>query len=110
MCYGLERNFFKTTSYELLAQQFSPKGSLWASLNVWDTQIKASPSQTTEPSYCTVFAYYPLPNLPIINLERVTFISNVIYGEKIIGTIDLPSAEATVIANNQLNKSSDAKE
>ena len=106
----LERNFFKTTSYELLAQQFSPKGSLWASLNVWDTQIKASPSQTTEPSYCTVFAYYPLPNLPIINLERVTFISNVIYGEKIIGTIDLPSAEATVIANNQLNKSSDAKE
>ena len=103
----LERNFFRTTSYELLAQQFSPAGSLWASLNVWDTRIEPSATQTTGPYYCTVFANY---SGQAINLDRVTFISNVICGERVIETIDLPPADAAIIAGNQLNISSDVKE
>ena len=90
----VENNYFATSSYELLLQGFSPKGSIWASGNVWETK-KATPSSAQD--VCMYINY----NTGItFSLEQATCIHNVITGERMLNEIQLPASTSTVIAGN----------
>lgn len=90
----VENNYFATSSYELLLQDFSPKGSIWASGNVWETKKATSTASTG------VKLYANYSTGVTFRLDQVTCISNVITGERTLDPIQFPSSASTVIAGN----------
>ncbi len=93
----VENNYFRSTSYELMLQGAPPTGAIWASENVWET-IKPTP---TSSSGVKIFANYTTG--ATWDLSRITFIDNVVTGERTLGTLTFPTAVTTVIAGNTTN-------
>lgn len=90
----VEDNYFATSSYELLLQGFSAKGSIWASGNVWETK------KTSSSSAKDVCIYVNYNTGITFSLEQATCISNVIIGERTLNPIQLPASASTAIAGN----------
>lgn len=90
----VENNYFATSSYELLLQGFSSKGSIWVSGNVWETK-KPPTSKATD--VCLYINYHTEATF---SLDQATCIQNVITGERTLNEIQLPTSASTVIAGN----------
>lgn len=91
-----ENNFFRTSSFELLAQGFAMKGSIWATGNIWDT------TAISGSEWATVFHDYA--STPILYaLDYTIFRNNVITGSRKADKINLPSSGCRVTDGNRLN-------